>query len=243
MKLNAFFMGILLMSLMTGCAGIPKTPENWCDKVIETEYFSIPVWEKADIKKGTPLRLYIEGDGTPRPRKPIAFLLAQKDPAPGVIYVSRPCQYAESRACQNPAVWQADRFDADIIEEMKELVTYLVNKYQAPSVELVGYDGGATVALLLATRMPVSRVITVAGILDTDSYAYHNGIELNGLNPFNEKAKLATIPQIHYVGTQDMKASRRLAERYIAKTAPQQAKLKAVDTNHTDWEDVPFDFY
>ncbi len=243
MKLSSFLTTLMLTSLVMGCASTPSTPVNWNEKVVETEYLSIPIWEKADIPKGASLRLYIEGEGNPRPRKPIAFLLAQKDPAVGVIYVSRPCQYAKSPACHNPAIWQSNRFDADIIEEMKELVLYLGHKYQASRIELVGYEGGATIALLLATRIPISRVITIAGILDTDSYAYHNGITLNGLNPLDEKAKLATIPQVHYVGTEDKLATRRLAERYLAKATPYQAQLKAVETNHTDWEDVAFDFY
>ena len=65
-----------------------------------------------------------------------------------------------------------------------------MRRYRAPSVEFVGYDGGATLALLLATRIPqTTRVITIAGILDTNAYVQNNrGTSFKkSLNPADEK--------------------------------------------------------
>lgn len=223
----------------------PISSEGWQEKIVETERLSFAVWEK-DIIAEKPLRIYIEGDGFPNPKKPIAFKLAQKDPMQNVIYVTRPCQYVKNKVCSNPLIWGEERFHQEILTEMKELIVYLSIKYKTPVLELVGYDGGGTMALLLASQIPVARVITIAGILDTKAYVLENDLpEINGLNPADFKETLAKIPQVHYVGSDDTLTTRRMAERFVARIKnPVSAVVKVVpNTNHTDWETVKFDYY
>ena len=147
MKIKTLICGLLLL---TGCAVRPN-PEGWTEKTVETKYLSFQVWEK-EITPGEPLRIYIEGDGDPTPRRPIALELAERDPNRNVIYVSRPCQYVWCDECKNAALWREERFHNEILMEMKELILYLGQKYQTPSIDLIGYDGGGTIALLLATK-------------------------------------------------------------------------------------------
>lgn len=238
---------VLLATLMcAGCAGMPDAPDGFEIKTIETEHFSIPVYEK-NVQKGAPLRIYIEGDGNPAPKRAVGLILAQKDPSENVVYITRPCQYNKNTVCNNPDLWGQERYHIEIINEMKELVTYLARKHQATRLELVGYGGGAPIALLLANRMSVSRVITIAGILDTDAYCHQNGLPLmpNAVNPARERKQLAAVPQIHYVGADDTVTTKRLAERFVARLPnPVAATVKVVpETGHTDWDDVEFDYY
>lgn len=241
------FVSLVCMGLIVvGCAaGKPETPPGFTEKTIETEYFSFAVWEK-DIVAGKPLRIYIEGDGNPTPRRAIGLELAERDPSQNVIYVSRPCQYIRNRECANPAVWGSERFHEEIVNEMKELVEYLAIKYRTPSLELIGYDGGGTMALILATKMPVARVITIGGILDTAVYAAEqNAGPINGLNPGDLKDALSRVEQIHYVGGRDTETTRRMAERFVARLKnPRSATVKVIPgATHTDWDGVVFDYY
>jgi len=213
MKIKGIF--LLLCAAVTGCATRPENPA-FTEKVMETKYLSFAVWEK-DIQKGEPLRIYIEGDGDPTPRKAVGFELAKNDPNQNVIYVSRPCQYVDCAECRNPALWQEERFNEEIVDEMKSLVVYLAHKYETPALDLIGYDGGGTMALLIASKIPVRQVITVGGILDTQAYSREQNVILNGLNPADLTDKLAQVAQVHYVGGRDKKAPQSGAERFASR--------------------------
>lgn len=236
---------LAFLVLIAGCSSFPKTPDGFTGKTVETEHFTIAVWEK-DIKVGEPLRIYIEGDGSPAPKRPMGLLLAARDPSDNVIYVSRPCQFIKDKICANSQIWKEEMFHEEIIQEMQELIIFLARKYKTPSLELVGYDGGAVVALLLAAKMPVARVITIGGILDTDAYARHHMLPpVGGENPKNYAMKLAKVPQIHYVGAQDKITPRRLAERFVATLPrPRSAIVKVVpDIHHANWDAAVLDYY
>ena len=207
---------LLLLCLTVGGCTVRPNDSDFTEKTMETKYLSFEVWEK-DVQKGEPLRIYIEGDGNPTPRKAIGFELAKNDPSQNVIYLSRPCQYVDCIECKNPALWQAERFNEEIVDEMKNLVVYLAHKYETPALDLIGYDGGGTMALLIASKIPVRQVITVGGILDTQAYAREQNIILNGLNPADLTDKLAQVSQVHYVGGQDRKAPQSQAERFVGR--------------------------
>ena len=58
----------LLFAFVTGCATRPQDPA-FTEKTMETKYLSFEIWEK-DIRKGEPMRIYIEGDGIRPLKKP-----------------------------------------------------------------------------------------------------------------------------------------------------------------------------
>ena len=241
--------GILLMGLLvTGCAWMAPDPKGFVDKQIETEYLTFAVWEKETIEAGKPLRIYLEGDGEPNPNAKIALYYAEQDSTPNVIYMGRPCQWTNDKICQSkPEIYREQRFHPELIREIEEVILYLKNKHKAPSVELVGYDGGATIALDLASQMnDVNRVITIAGILDTNAYTRQNNLPemSDAQNPADKLTVLAEIPQIHYVGGKDEITPRRSAERFVAKMhQPKSAVVKSVpDIGHTDWKGIQLDY-
>jgi len=240
--------GILLAGLLvSGCAWMPPHPSGFTDKKIETEYLTFSVWEKEGIETGKPLRIYLEGDGNPNPSDKIALYYAQQDKTKNVIYMARPCQWSKDKICKSkPEIYKDQRFHPEIIREIEEVVLYLKSKYKAPKIELIGYDGGATVALNLAGQMNISRIITIAGILDTNAYVRQNDLPemKDAQNPADKLAVLADVPQIHYVGGKDEITPRRSAERFIAKMShPKSAVVKSVPgVGHTDWKGVELDY-
>lgn len=240
---------LLLTSLLLSACALPPRADNFEAKRIETGYFSIAVWEKNTIKKGEPLRIYFEGDGDPNPTHKVAFDLAKADSTSNVVYVARPCQWVDDKICkQKPEIYKEARFHTEIMQEMQELTEYLIRKHKAPSVDLIGYDGGAVVALTMAPRVPTNRVITIAGITDVNAYnVYHDLPEMDDEdteNPAQNLAALAPIPQIHYVGKEDNVTPRRLVERFVARMRnPKSAVVKTVPgVNHTNWEGVKLDY-
>lgn len=239
---------VAVIFLLAGCASVPETPEGFKMKTVETEHLTFLTWEKDGIRTGEPLRFYIEGDGTPNPKTPVAFKMAQKDTHSNVIYVTRACQYIDSPVCTDKAIYTSARFHREIVNEMEEMMFWYIKKYKAPSVELVGYDGGATMALLLAAKLPhVMRVITIAGILDTTAYAAQRQEKLaaDTLNPADQKNIIALIEQVHYVGGKDNLTPRRIAERFVARLQnPRSAVVKVLPSvSHEGWENVQLDFY
>jgi len=248
--MNKFGMTVLSALMLSGCVTVPPSSELFEETQIETSSnFPIAIWEKKGIQKGKNLRLYFEGDGNPNPRHAIAFDFAQRDTSPNVIYISRPCQWIKHKVCdQNPEIYRSARFHPEIMLEMKELIQYLMRKYQAPMVELIGYDGGAVLALNMATKVPTSRIITIAGITDIDAYnELHNLPEANPEdqeNPTENLFLLAGIPQIHYTGQDDNVTPRNLVERFVRRMKnPKSAIVKSVpDTDHINWEGVQLDY-
>ena len=239
---------IVLALILTGCSWMTPRPEGFVEKQIETEYLTFAVWEKSEIEKGKPLRIYLEGDGTPNPSDKIALYYAEQDTTNNVIYMARPCQWTKDKVCQSkPEIYKEQRFHPEIIREIEEVILYLKSKHKAPSVELIGYDGGATVALDVAAQMnDISRVITIAGILDTNAYVHQNNLPemTDAQNPAEKLAVLAQIPQIHYVGAKDDITPRRTAERFVSKMHhPISAVVKSVPgVNHTNWKGVKLDY-
>ncbi len=236
-----FLAGVFTL-LTTGCAGIPNTPDGFHKKTVETKHFSFYVLEKDGIQKEKPLRIYIEGDGNPNPKTPTALKMAEQDNHPNVIYMARPCQYIDNEICSNSALYTSARFHRELIGEMEELTTFIMKKHKIPQVEFVGYDGGATMALLLSTKIPTKQIITVAGILDTNT---QSNLNPETLNPADYKDLIARVPQVHFVGGKDEITTKRQAERFVGRMKnPRSAKVKVLpNMKHTGWEHIQFDFY
>ena len=241
---------LFAFGMLSACAISPPSSDEFEAKQIETKtQLSFAVWEKKTIQKGQPLRIYFEGDGDPLPQKTVAFDFAKSDPVQNVIYVARPCQWVEDKIClKKPEIYKSARFNPEIMQVTYELVNYLMRKYQSPSVELIGYDGGAVIALNMATKLPTTRVITIAGVTDINEYNELHDLPLmsekEAENPVDNLILLANIPQIHYVGKDDDITPPKLAERFVSRMrSPKSAVVKAVpDTDHTNWKGVKLDY-
>lgn len=182
------------------------------DPFVLTAYFRIP-------QPGAPLNIYIEGDGyafvtptrvsgDPTPRDPVALKLAAKDSSANVVYLARPCQFTPEN--KNPACevfyWTNGRFSEEVVVSTDRAVSEFVERAKTKQVNLVGYSGGAAVAVLVAARrQDVSSIRTVGGNLAPEIVNEAHGVSpLDGsLDPLEAAPKIASIPQLHFVGGDD----------------------------------------
>ncbi len=193
--------------------------------------YALRAYEKIHERGGT-VNLYISGDGSefispeewennPTPKNPVALHLASKDSAANIIYLARPCQYTKmldkKQECEETS-WKENRFSQEAINSLKTALDDIVRRYDITGFNLIGYAGGGAMATLLASqRSDILSIRTVAGILDHKAQSDLRGTpELSGsLNPVDIAAKIARIPQFHFIGGQDQYAPPAVAHSYI----------------------------
>lgn len=127
-----------------------------------------------------PLTIVIEGDGyawvdrhtlsdNPTPRDPIGLKIATSLPRPA-YYLARPCQYVESASCE-ASLWSAARFSPAVIESYMQALDQIKAETHSEKLNLVGFSGGAYIALVMAARRTdIVTVRTIAGLLDPGAW-------------------------------------------------------------------------
>ncbi len=171
----------------------------------------VRVWGRLATEE--PVRIYIEGDGAawrnsrqpsidPTPHNPVALKLAAADSHGSVLYLGRPCQYDANpaRGCHF-SEWTERRFAH--VAELEQAIQQLVSAER--KLILVGFSGGANMAVQLAARLPnVIGLVTVAGNLDTAAFTGYHRLrdEAFGHNTALLSG-LSDLPQLHYTGSED----------------------------------------
>lgn len=199
-----------------------SAPADMLKRQVTAEPYMITVFEKVH-KKGSVANVYFETDGDlsymgentinkdTTPSYPLGLHLASRDNADNVISVARPCQYSGMEGKRpgtqcNKDVWSNGRYSIETMNAMNKALDKIKERYDFTGYNIVGVDGGAAVAVLLAAkRKDVISLRTVAGILDTDRYeANHKRKPLtNSLNPKDFAKDVANIPQHHFLGNWD----------------------------------------
>lgn len=184
-------------------------------EILATRPFPLAMVAAVKQEAPTHLRIYLEGDGRawatatqpstdPSPRQLMVTRLALNDPTPS-IYLARPCQFVSVPTCTNE-MWTNQRFSEEVVASLDQALDLFKARYHNKSFELVGYSGGAAVALLLAARRDdVSQIQTLAGNLSpTEWVRIHQLSPLTGsLEPLQYRQRLAKIPQRHLSGADD----------------------------------------
>lgn len=216
-------LGVAIVTQLVGCGNLPARKYDTAAAALGLaraerggDGFVQAIYVK-DRLRGPVLHVYLEGDGTPwvsgrwvsadpTPRRPLALELLARDPQGGIL-VGRPCYHghAGDLGC-GPELWTDRRYGERVLASF---VTVIEAERQARGAEqlwLVGYSGGGTLAYLLADRLPaVSRLVTLAGNLDTDAWtARHGYLPLAGsFNPATRRPLPPRIHQVHYLGERD----------------------------------------
>ncbi len=224
----ALILGACVNPLDEETAKRVSAPAQLIERSIPAGDYAIKAFERMH-ETVAPARIYIEGDGTgftvvdysPTPSNPLGLHLAAYDNAVNVGYLARPCQYTDSAnapgAC-DPVTWKDLRFSPEILAVYQQALDNIKRKYSITTFQLVGFDGGATIAALLAaSRDDVVSLRTVAGILDHKEFTtYHQQAALElGLNPPDFSNRLALIPQVHFIGGQDERVPPSVLHSYL----------------------------
>jgi len=178
--------------------------------------------------------VYIEGDGRPwlgryliapdpTVNHPLMLQMLVRDAAPA-IYLGRPCYDGHNNDPQcRPWYWTQGRYSEAVVASLATTLQRLIAHYRIDRLVLIGHSGGATLARLLAERIPQTQgLVTIAGNLDTDHWTARHGYSpLRGsLNPARRPDLPPSILQWHFTGARDRnippETARRLALRHPA---------------------------
>ncbi len=217
----------LLLSVAVVLAGCSTSPALRLHKTAKTYQLthiplpSIPLRSSAFVTNtlsgASHAHIYLDGDGTPwfqgrepsidpTPRSALVMKLLSVDTSPR-LYLNRPC-YGESRMSTecSPHLWTSDRYSEEVVGSMNSSIDILKAQYEIQSFSLIGYSGGAAIAVQLAKRRrDILQIVTIAGNLDhrkwTSEFNYlpleHS---LNAVDAF----PLHHVPlRLHLIGKQD----------------------------------------
>lgn len=216
---------LAVMALCAACASWPPrganldAPPGFRRLDVEGEKFRHAVLVRDGRPPRASVRVYVEGDGRPwrgtdrpaadpTPANPIGLKLMQAD-GQSDAYLGRPCYWglSDESPCE-PIWWTHARFSAPVVRSMiTALRTTLLDRYpDVQCVELVGYSGGGTLALLMAGQMSeVCAVTTVASPIDIVAWAARLGYTPleHSENPVALPPLPARIVQRHLRGARD----------------------------------------
>ena len=142
--------------------------------------------------------------------------MIREDHFPDIAYLARPCQFVTNDFCHRQ-LWTFQRYHPSVVNGMNAALNILRQTGDYQQLELIGYSGGATIALLLAAlRDDVISVRTVAGNLAPHYLNRHHGVSemREALSPINAAGQLMHIPQIHWFGRKDSVVPPAIAQHY-----------------------------
>jgi len=220
---------------------------------IDTDSFTLKTYTKLQDKT-LALKIYIEGDGfawvdrytlssNPTPVNPIALKLASLDSYKNIAYLARPCQYISNQNCSK-VYWSHKRFSKEVIENMNQAISILKAQTHSKNIELVGFSGGAAIALLVASeRTDVQSITTIAGNLNHKLlHDFHNIPPMKGsLNPIDIASKISHIKQTHFIGGKDEVIPSQIAYSF-KKASLNPSNIKIINlpnaTHSKNWESI-----
>ncbi|MDU0677984.1 alpha/beta hydrolase [Pseudomonas aeruginosa] len=252
-------MALLIGALLVGCQSPREALQQLADandrqlQILPGQPFPLAMLAPQGTVKTTRLRVYLEGDGhawatatqpslDPSPHNLLVARLAVDDPTPNA-YLARPCQFVMTPTCE-PALWTDRRFSQEVVTSLGQALDQLKQRYGNREFELVGYSGGAALALLLAAqRNDVALVQTLAGNLSPRLWAQQKGLSPLGgsLDPLDYQGRLASIPQRHLVGDADDVVPASLTKAYLQQLSPyacSQLALSPAADHQQGWENA-----
>ena len=150
-----------------------------------------------------------------------ALRLARADASGSAVNQARPGQSVQGpsfRHCHTRH-WTSHRFAPELIDAMDQALDQLVTAFGSHELVLIGYSGGGAMAALLAARPnDVAALVSVAGVLDTTTWAAETRTdELTGsLNPAAFAQRLRDLPQWHFAGERDTVVPARVLDAFLA---------------------------
>ncbi len=219
--LGVFYLMLCLM--LQACALKPELLDTQASRlglskeVIAGDGFEHVTYFQPGVTKPSTLHVYLDGDGQPwirnrlvakdpTPQNPLVLKLMSMDQTPS-LYLGRPCYHGFSNTARcDSSLWTSARYSTTVVASMEKALRHFMGHSEYNEVVLIGYSGGGTLAMLLAPRIKsVTKVVTVAGNLDTDAWtSYHHYTPLKeSINPAHNSHALAGIQQLHLIAKAD----------------------------------------
>jgi hypothetical protein len=231
-------------------------PNFMLERHINASPFVLTAFERVHDKGGD-ATVYIEGDGVawvsrqqpsldPTPRNPVALNLSAQDNGPNVIYLARACQYTKLTTpgpCPM-AYWTSKRFAPEVIAAENAALDDIKRTYDIKKFNLVGFSGGAAVAVLAAAkRSDVASIRTVAGNLDHVRVNANHGVsQMTGsLNAVDVAPQVANIPQHHFIGSDDTVVTPDIFQSFRNASGPSKCIRSSIvrdATHESGWVDI-----
>jgi len=230
---NRFIYIFLTCSILTSCSK-PQTQDiannfGFSKQYIQTKPFKLASYQ--NLKQiNAPVNIYIEGDGyawinktrlskDPSPNTPTVMQLAALDPAANVVYLARPCQYSpqDLTSVCDAKYWSIARYSPTVVSAMDQAITRIKQQANSTQINLIGYSGGAAIAVLVAAqRQDIASIRTVAGNLDLIAMQnYHATTPLSeSLDPLKVAREIKHIPQLHFIGLKDQVVPAIVAQNF-----------------------------
>lgn len=217
-------------------------------KEVKTSFFTLTAYSRITDKK-LPFNIYIEGDGfawlgkhmiseNPTPVAPLALELASVDKSANVIYIARPCQYTDlkkDKLC-NSKYWSDYRFSKEVILSINQAINILLEPFENPLLNLIGYSGGGAIVTIIASvRKDINTIRTIGGNLDHVVFTKYHGVSsMSGsVNPADIAHKISNIPQNHFIGLEDKVVPKAVLDSFIEKSLKKQCIHSVLISNTT----------
>ncbi len=228
---------------------------GWREARLDGSYFTLAAFHSPSVAQADTIHIYIEGDGRgwrgrtvpprdPTPLDPLVFRLALADPAPGVLYLARPCQFVRGNELKNcdPAYWMSYRFAPEVIAASDKAIDGFLASLppaKAPRrLVLFGYSGGGDVAALLAARrQDVAALVTIVSPLDHAAWTKWHAVDplSASLNPA-DFPELRRIPQVHFLGGRDEVVPPAVVRPFLARQVAEGANVQTIEMPAHDHE-------
>ncbi|MEC9481744.1 MAG: alpha/beta hydrolase [Halomonas sp.] len=233
-RVGAWLLSLLLFGIvLSGCQApihaLQELSANQGQRLetLDTQPFPLVAGIPLQPLEAARLRVYLEGDGhawatasqpslDPSPRQLLVARLAFQDPAPS-IYLARPCQFVQTLDCHFE-YWTDKRFSIEVLDSLNHALDSIKQRYRNRDFELIGYSGGAALALLLAAhRDDIAQVQTLAGNLSPRQWVRLQQLSpLSGsLEPLDFRHRLLDLSQRHLSGADDRIVPPRLLRSYL----------------------------
>lgn len=222
---------------------------GWIRESFATGQFTLRGYHPRRSADSGVLAVYIEADGVawvtptqrssdPTPNDTLTLQLAILDPTPNRLYLARPCQFLPPRelAACSPDYWTSHRYAPEIVAALNDAIEQEKRRTRARKITLFGYSGGGGLAILVAAgRNDVTRIVTVAGMLDHAAWTrMHRDSPLTGsLNPAGAANRVSQIRQIHFVGRDDEIVPPAIAESYLGHVTD-RSKISVIEISGAD---------
>lgn len=236
----SLFLAGLVFVFLASCVLRPEWQRLAIDGGLEKAWIDTGKFEHLRLSnnvRGSPLRIYVDGDGTPwirdnrvsidpTPTNPVLLRLMHEADHPAV-YLGRPCYFgtATDGRCEE-RWWTFDRYGEAVIESMCDAANEIAREFNAESVQLIGFSGGGAIVIRMSecTDLLVA-LTTIAGNLDPAAWSRHHGYSPLNDNTVTNAAPPNAVIHSHWqcsndenippAITDDFFRSRPVAKRYI----------------------------